>query len=68
MIFGREEGAEVVIEPPGDSGRGGIFEIDDGVFVAGKVGLIKQRAGAVDEAVKLVFGVWADALLVESAE
>ena len=68
MILGSEEGAEVVIEPPGDFGRGGIFEVDDGVFVAGEVGFVKEGAGAVDEAAKLVGGVGADALLVETAE
>jgi hypothetical protein len=58
----------VVIEPPGDFGRRRVFEVDNGVFVAGKVGLVKQGAGAVDEAPELVGGVGANAFLVETAE
>jgi len=58
----------VVIEPPGDAGRGRIFEIDDGVFVAGELGLIEEGSGAMDEAVVFVVGAGMDALLVESAE
>ena len=36
-----QEGAEVMIEPPGDLGRGGVLEIHDGVFVAVEVALVE---------------------------
>ncbi len=68
MIFGGEEGAEVVIEPPGNAGRRGIFEVDNGVFVAGEFSLVEEGAGAVNEAVVFVIGARMDALLVEPAE
>ena len=68
VIVGSEEGAEVVIEPPGDFGRWGILEVDDGVLVAGKVGFVEEGAGAVDEAAEFVGGVGADALMVKAAE
>ena len=68
MVLGSEEGAEVVIEPPGNFGRGGIFEVDDGVFVAGEVGFVKEGARTVDEAAKFIGGAGADAFLMETAE
>ena len=36
-VFGGEKCALVMIEPPGEQRRAGIFEIDDGVFVAVEV-------------------------------
>jgi len=68
VVGGGEEGGLVVIEPPGDVGRGGVFEVDDGVFVARELALVKQRPGAMDEAVVLVAGVPGDALAVEARE
>ena len=46
-----------MIEPPGDVRRGGVLEVDDGVLVAGELALVKERAGAMDQAVVLVGGV-----------
>ena len=46
----RQKSAFVVIEPPGDFGRTGIFKIDDGVFVAIKLLLVKQRTSPVQQA------------------
>ena len=34
LVFGRQEGALVVIEPPGQARRRAVLEIDDSVFVA----------------------------------
>ena len=68
VILGREEGRLVVIEPPGDLGRGGVLEIDDGVFVAGEVALVKQGAGAMDKAVILIVSSRVDALAMEACE
>jgi hypothetical protein len=58
----------MVVEPPGDARRGRVLEVDDGVLIAGEVGLLKERAGAVDEAVVLVERVGGDALAVEARE
>jgi len=58
----------MVVEPPGDFGRGGVFEVDDGVLVAGEFALVKEGAGAVDEAVVFVNGVGRDALAMEAGE
>jgi hypothetical protein len=68
MIMGREKGRLVVIEPPGDLWRGGVLEIDDGVLVAGEIALVKERAGAMHQAVILIGGIGADALAMEARE
>ena len=45
-VRGREKRALMVVEPPGNFGRVGVLEIDDGVFVAieeaGSPGLLKR--------------------------
>ena len=66
LVLGREKGRDVVVKPPGNAGRGGILEVDDGVFVAGKFILVKQCAGAVDEAVILVARRRRNALSMEA--
>jgi hypothetical protein len=58
----------VVIEPPGNFGRSRIFEVDDSVFVAAKIALVKERSGAVHQAVVLVTGARGDALAVKARE
>ena len=68
MVLGREEGAEMMIEPPGDCGRWRVFEINDGVFIAGKFLLIEQRAGAMDESAEFVFRRRRDAFAVEACK
>ena len=67
-VFGCEEGALMVIEPPGEPGGGGVLEVDDGVLVAGEVALKEEAVGFVDEALvgEVVDG--ADALAVEAGE
>ena len=55
----------MMVEPPGDARRGRVFEIDDGVFVAGEIVFVEQRAGAMDQPYIFEFGV-ADALPVET--
>ena len=42
LVGGVEEGALVMVEPPGEAGIGGILEIDDGVLVAIEQGGIEQ--------------------------
>src|SRR5580698_878081 len=65
-IVGRQEGALVVIEPPCDFGRTGVFEIDDGIFIAVELLFVKQRSGTVYEAGKNKFGVVANAFAVKT--
>ena len=67
-IGGREEGALVMVEPPGNFGRTGIFEIDDGVLFAIEFLFIEQRTGAMNEASELEVGVLANALAVEAGK
>jgi hypothetical protein len=40
----------VVIEPPGDFGRTGILEIDDGILVAVELLLVEKSARAMQQA------------------
>ena len=49
-ILGRKECALVMIEPPGNLGRAGVFEVDNGVFVAVKICFVEKRAGAMQQA------------------
>jgi hypothetical protein len=67
-IRGRQECAEVVVEPPRDARGSRIFEIDDGVFVAGEVSFIEESAGAVHQAERLINGVCGNALAMEPRE
>ena len=66
VVLPREKGRLVVIEPPGDPGRSGVLEIHDGVFIAGEFALVKQRAGAMDQAVILIGGACVDALAMKA--
>ena len=66
LILRSQKGREVMVEPPGDARRGAVLEIDDGVFVAGEFALVKERAGAMHQAVVLVAGAGGNALAVEA--
>ena len=57
-----------MVEPPGDLRRRRIFEIDDGVLVAGKFAFIEQRAGAMQQARVFELRLLADALAIKTAE
>src|SRR6185437_505156 len=56
-----QEGAEMVVEPPGDARIGAVLEVHDGVVVARELGRIEQRIGLVAEAAVLEFGLAASA-------
>ena len=58
----------MMVEPPGDFGRGGVFEVDDSILVAGEFTFVKQSSSAVDQAVVFVNGVGRDALAMEAGE
>ncbi len=49
-ILRGEKRALMMVEPPGNFGRAGVFEVDDGVLVAIKLFLIEQRSGTVQQA------------------
>ena len=51
LILGGKEGGLMMVEPPGDFWRGGVFEVDDRVLVAAELGLVKQRAGAMETSI-----------------
>ena len=67
-VFRRKKSALVMIEPPGDLGGAGIFEVDDGVFVAIKLLLVKQRSGAMQQSGEDERGVSANALPIEAGK
>ena len=64
----REKRALVMVKPPGNFGRTGVLEIDDGVFVAVEMGFVKQRSRAMHEAGKDEIGILANALAIEAGE
>jgi hypothetical protein len=68
LILRRKKCRLVVIEPPGDPGRRRVLEVDDGVLVAGKLALVKERAGAMHQAAILIAGAGGDALTMEACE
>jgi hypothetical protein len=65
VVFRCQKGAEVMIEPPGNRGRGRVFEVDNRVFVAGKFLLVEKRAGAVHQAAEFIFRAGGDAFAME---
>src|SRR6185437_9839534 len=62
-VGGGEEGAEVVVEPPGDAGIGAVLEIHNGVVAGGELGGIEKRAGGVAEAAVLELRLAASAAI-----
>jgi hypothetical protein len=65
-IFWREKSALVMVKPPGNLRGSGILEIDNGVLVAIKIGLIKERARAMHKSGELEVHVRPDAFAVET--
>jgi hypothetical protein len=68
LILRGKKGAQMVIEPPGYARRGTVLEVYDCVLVAAKIGLLKERPGAVHQPVKTVACLRADAFAVEAHE
>jgi hypothetical protein len=62
------EGALVVVKPPGNPGRTGVLEIDDGILLTIEFLFVEQRAGAVDQAGENEIGVPANALAIEAGK
>src|SRR3954453_3674126 len=64
----RKKCALVVIEPPCDLGRTGVFEVDDGVLVAVELLLVEQRAGSMNQSGEFEFDVAANALAIKAGK
>jgi hypothetical protein len=56
----------MMVKPPGNLGRSGILEVDDGVFVAIEVGFIEERARAMHQPGELEVHVRPDAFAVKA--
>jgi hypothetical protein len=67
-ILGSQKRRLMMVEPPGNARRWRVFEIDDGVFVAGKLTLVKERTSAMDQAMVLVRGGGRDTLPMKARE
>ena len=67
-IGGGKKSAFVVIEPPGDFGRTGILEIDDGILVAVELVLVEKSAGTMQQAGVDEVHIAADSFPVEAGE
>src|SRR5258708_15912802 len=57
-----------MVEPPGDLGRTGVLEIDDGVFIAVKMGFVKEGACAGHESGEYKVGIFANPFAIETGE
>src|SRR5438094_8994680 len=67
-ILGGKKCALMVVKPPGNFWRTGIFEINDCILVAVKLLFIEQRPGAMQQAWKDELNMSANPLPVESRE
>ena len=68
LVFRREEGGLVVVEPPGQSLGGAVLEVNDGVLVAVEHRVVEERAGRVQQRRVCNVGVPANAREVEARE
>ena len=66
--MGRKKSGQMVVKPPGNPGGGGVFEVDDRILVAVELAFVKERTGAVKEAVVFIAGPWGDAFTVKARE
>ena len=68
LVLRRQKRRQVVVKPPRDPRRGRVLEIDNGVFVAGKLVLVEQSPGPMHQAVVLVAGACGDPFAVKPRE
>src|SRR5882672_7158923 len=68
IVFRREKCAQMMIEPPGDLGRSGVFEVDNRVLVSNEISFIEERSGAVHKAMVLIAGILANALAMKTGK
>ena len=64
----RKKCALMMVEPPRDFRRTGIFEVNDGVLITVKFFFVEQGAGAVHQSGKDEFSIAANALAIETRE
>jgi hypothetical protein len=57
-----------MIKPPCQFFRSEIFEVDDCIFVAGELLKVKERSGAMEQALVLELRIAANALAIEARE
>src|SRR5271168_5465123 len=67
-VGGRQKGALMMIEPPGEPRRAGILEIDDGVFVAIKCAVLERLRSLVGHPGIEELGCGIDALFIKTRE
>src|SRR5208282_3209168 len=67
-VFGLQERALVMVEPPGKLRRGRIFEVNDGVLVAVEHAILERLRSLVRHSGVEEFGIRIDALPVKPRE
>ena len=67
-IFRREKSALMMIKPPGNLGRSGILEIDNGILIAIEIGFIEERACAMHQSCELEVHIRPDAFAIEAGK
>jgi len=68
FVCRRQESAFMMIEPPRQSVRSGVFEIDDGVLAGSKLVLNNVLAGFVSKALVFNLGARVDVSLVKTGK
>jgi hypothetical protein len=68
MVFGSQERALMVVEPPGDLGRRRVLEVDDRILVSREILLVKERTSTMQEAKIFEAGIITDSLGIEARE
>jgi hypothetical protein len=58
----------MMVEPPGDTRRSAVLEVDDRVLVTGKIRLLKECSGSMHQPVIVVVRIRANAFVVEAHE
>src|SRR6185312_6773738 len=67
-IFRREKSALMMVKPPGNLGRSGILEIDNGILIAIEIGFIEERACAMHQSCELEVHIRPDAFAIEAGK
>jgi hypothetical protein len=57
-----------MVKPPGNFGGAGVFEVDDGVFLAVELPFVEQGSGTVDQAGKSKIGIATNPFTVEAGK
>jgi hypothetical protein len=68
VVFWRKKCALMMVEPPGNLGRRGVFEIYNGILITGKLALVEKRSRAMKQSKVFESRAVADALAVKPRE